>query len=356
MVKIEGVIGDDVTLMDVVAAVKLEPAEKPVEVFVNSPGGYVDEGLRIYNYLRGLRYGCNTTCDGECASMGSIIFMAGKERRAGCDIMIHNPFITELTLSNATAAEIQAEADRLRELQDTLAEIYIKTAKIDRNAIQSLMDAETWITPLRAVNMGIATSLYTAAKKAERCGKSGPIALAFQRLETQKTDTMMKGINEIIALGKKILGGGVKALTLKAADGTELYVEREEGEIEVGDTASPDGEFQLEDGRLVIVKDGVIAEIRTSGDPDRNDDIDELRRENSLLKATIAQQQAFIEKYQSVIEEHEAKKAQESSGYKGQGRDFGKGADPAGKTADEKTREYADKVLEERRKAREGRK
>lgn len=353
MVRITGIIGDDVTLMQVVAAVKKEPADKPVEVYINSPGGYVDEGLKIYNFLRGLRYGCNTTCEGECASMGSIIFMAGIQRRAGCDIMIHNPFIGSLLLENATADEIQAEADRLRELQDTLAEIYIKGAKLDRNAIQPLMDAETWITPSMAVGMGIATAEYKPASNVAKNHKSGPIALAFPRKETQNNNDMKVTISEFIARCKKIAGGGVKALTLKAADGTEVYVDREEGEIEVGDTASPDGEFQLEDGRFLVIKDGRIAEIRTSDEGPGRDDIDALRRELQLARATIAQQAAFIEQYQKVIEEYEAKKRQQSNGYKSQGRDFGKDDK---KSDDAKTREYVDKVLEERRKAREGRK
>ena len=351
MVHIIGIIGEDVTLMDVIAAVKGEPDDRAVEVFINSPGGYVDEGLRIYNYLRGLRHGCNTTCEGECASMGSIIFMAGRERRAGCDIMIHNPFITELRLSNATADDIQIEAERLRELQDTLAEVYIKTAKLDRNAIQPLMDDETWIDPAKAVQMGIATSIYTPlvkVKKMQGRGKTGPIALAFGKEETLNTD-IMKATEKILALAKRFMAGGVKALTLKAADGTDVYVEREEGEIEVGDTASPDGEFQLEDGRFLVIKDGRIEEIRTSTS---ETELNDLRRELELARATIAQQAAFIERYQSVIDEYEAKKGQSSGGFQAQGRGFQK---ETPKTDDEKSHEYAMKLLEERRKAREQR-
>lgn len=349
MIRITGIIGEDVTLLDVIAAVKKEPEGRPVEVYVNSPGGYVDEGLRIYNYLRGLRHGCNTTCEGECASMGSIIFMAGKERRAGCEIMIHNPFITELRLSNATADDIQVEAERLRELQDTLAEVYIKTAKLDRNAIQPLMDDETWIDPAKAVQMGIATSIYTPLRKMQGCGKSGPIALAFGKEESQNTD-IMKATEKILALAKRFMAGGVKALTLKAADGTDVYVEREEGEIEVGDTASPDGEFQLEDGRFLVIKDGRIEEIRTSTS---ETELNDLQRELELARATIAQQAAFIERYRSVIDDYEAKKGQSSGGFQAQGRGFQR---ETPKTDAEKSHEYAQKLLEERRKAREERK
>ena len=42
-------------------------------------------------------------------------------------------------------------------------------------------------------------------------------------------------------------------------------MERDEGEPQVGDTASPDGEHVMPDGKTIIVTDGVITEIK---DPD----------------------------------------------------------------------------------------
>lgn len=348
MVNITGIIGEDVTLLDVVAMVKSEPADHAVEVHIDSPGGYVDEGLKIYNYLKGLSHGCNTSCSGECASMGSVIFMAGVERRAGCEIMIHNPFVGEMFLVNATADEIQAEADRLRELQDALAEIYIKTAKLDRNAIQPLMDDETWISPARAVEMGIATAVYTGTDRSAAKHAKAIRAMAFafpQEILNKQMNNKMSFLDKIIARAKAVAGGDVKALTLKAVDGTEVYVDREEGEIEVGDTASPDGEFQLEDGRMLVIKDGRIEEIRTGG---TETELADLQRELQLARATIAQQNAILEKYKDVIEAHEEAAQKKSEGFKNITRDFGTKTPPA-KTAEEQAREYAMKRIQERR-------
>ncbi len=348
MVKIEGVIGDDVTLMDVAAAVKTEPDDKAVEVLINSPGGFVDEGLKIYEYLKSLRHGCNTTCVGTCASMGSIIFMAGTERRAGCDIMIHNPFIGEMYLTGATADELQAEADRLRELQDTLAEVYIKTAHLDRTVIQPMMDAETWIAPDMAVKLGIASSVLNSKTNEQSKYSNAVMAFAFDG-NPKKQYNNMTFLDKLISRAKAVSAGNVKALTLKAADGTEITVDVPDGEeIQVGMTAAPDGEFILEDGRTVIIKDGIIEELKDGGE---ETEIEQLKQQLLLAQATIAQQNAVLEKYKQVIEDYEAKQAKTSGGFKSQGREFGKGSNNA-KTADEIAKEYAQKRLEERKNAR----
>ena len=54
----------------------------------------------------------------------------------------------------------------------------------------------------------------------------------------------------------------VISMELTDAEGNILTVEREEGEPQVGDAASPDGEHVMPDGKTIIVIDGVITEIK----------------------------------------------------------------------------------------------
>lgn len=77
------------------------------------------------------------------------------------------------------------------------------------------------------------------------------------------------------------------AMVITTSTGEELNVEREEGEIQVGDPASPDGEFVLEDGRTVVVQEGVITEIR---DPESGDeDVEALRTRIDELESEVAE-------------------------------------------------------------------
>jgi len=58
------------------------------------------------------------------------------------------------------------------------------------------------------------------------------------------------------------------ALELTTAGGDTLTVERDEGDPQVGDSASPDGEHVMPDGKTIVVVDGVITEIREAGSDD----------------------------------------------------------------------------------------
>lgn len=88
-------------------------------------------------------------------------------------------------------------------------------------------------------------------------------------------------------------------MTLTTADGAELTIEREEGDPEVGDKASPDGTHTMSDGKTIIVEDGVIVEIREpepeeepadkTPEPDAKDlEISDLKAQIEELKAQLA--------------------------------------------------------------------
>lgn len=63
-----------------------------------------------------------------------------------------------------------------------------------------------------------------------------------------------------------------KAMELNTADGQTLTVEREEGDPQVGDKASPDGTFEMPDGKTIVVEDGVITDIQTADNTDNDTD------------------------------------------------------------------------------------
>lgn len=54
-----------------------QDATKPIELYINSPGGSVTEGLAIYDTMRNLKCPVHTIGMGMCASMGSFLLSAG---------------------------------------------------------------------------------------------------------------------------------------------------------------------------------------------------------------------------------------------------------------------------------------
>ncbi|MCP3732031.1 Clp protease ClpP [Sphingomonas sp. MG17] len=80
---IYGIVGDSWDGLDAATLVPMISAgDDDLDVRINSPGGYVMEGLAIYNaIIRAAASGRKVTChiDGLAASMGSVIAMAGSE-------------------------------------------------------------------------------------------------------------------------------------------------------------------------------------------------------------------------------------------------------------------------------------
>lgn len=151
---IYGVIGWDVNALDSVRAIS-EAKGEPLNVRVNSPGGYVWEGLAIANAIKA-HGNVSTTVDALAASMGSVIFLAGKKRvmASGSRLMIHNP----ASMAMGESSDLRKEADVLDGIAADMALMYSEATggKVSVEDARAMMDAETWLSPEQAVELGFA--------------------------------------------------------------------------------------------------------------------------------------------------------------------------------------------------------
>lgn len=129
-----------------------------INVHINSYGGEVAEGLAIYTALRRHSAKIRTTCDGFACSIASVIFMAGDERvmSDASLLMIHNAWTSAY---GANAADLRKLADDMDTITQASKNAYLSRVDIDEEALSDLMDAETWILPEDAVEMGFATAV-----------------------------------------------------------------------------------------------------------------------------------------------------------------------------------------------------
>jgi ATP-dependent Clp protease, protease subunit len=141
------VIGDIVCAAD--------NALERVEVEINSPGGSVFEGQRIYSALRGISargVEVVTTVSGLAASMGSVILMAGDKRNMtdGSRVMIHEAS----TIAAGDSRSLRKTADLLEGISAEIATLYAERTGGDEKEIRKLMYAETWMTAAQAKENG----------------------------------------------------------------------------------------------------------------------------------------------------------------------------------------------------------
>lgn len=307
--------------------------DKTIDIHIHCRGGNVIEGWAIYDALRHSGKEISATIDGECSSMATIVLLsAPKERRKAymnAHFCIHNPSATmynldwseSLTADNIEkgAARLSKQAEQLRAEQDRILDLYVERTGTDRETLQAVMDKDVIYGMDKAIELGFISEVLP------------PITAKRQ---TPKTQNNMHNDKEEVQVKRGILErilakAGFKALedvkivdmVVTAADGSELTIERESGDPQVGDSASPDGSFVMEDGTTIVVSDGVITEIIPPVEAKTDEEfaaleaeVEALKAENEQLKADKSALEERISELESQLGESDAKaKTEEES-------------------------------------------
>lgn len=298
MILLKGIIGEQVTLANVVALVEAD-TDPILQVHINSIGGDVDTGIAIYEYLKNYKERpVYTYAVEECMSIASIIFLAGSRRFAGCPIMIHLPMITPEEGDHYNTEDLTILSAYLQDVNKRMIKIYKEVTGADEKTLELLMKETSYIAPQEAITLGFAHET------------TAPRALAIFNINNKNLSEMAKlTMKEIVAKAKSVIKAAgeliepdVKAIELTDVNGNVLSVTREEGEPQVGDAASPDGTYTLEDGRTITVAGGVITEIM---DPVIGEEIEALRAENEQLRNSVAELTAALGESVTAMEEAE---------------------------------------------------
>ena len=143
--------GDDIIGFDFPSNIKeqLEGLKGiPVDVHIASDGGSVSAGIAIFNMLKNHDADVEVYIDSWAASIASLIAFAGNKIHMAENtfMMIHNPAGGAF----GDASYLRSVADWLDKLKDMIADTYTEFAKISRDEIVKLMDAETWMNAAMA--------------------------------------------------------------------------------------------------------------------------------------------------------------------------------------------------------------
>ncbi len=151
--------GDGVTASRIAAALR-SIGGADVTVNINSPGGDMFEGLAIYNLLREYEGKVTVKVLGLAASAASIIAMAGDEVQIGrgAFLMIHNCWVYAMGNRHDLA---QVAAD-MEPFDKAMNDIYGARTGLSTEAIEAMMNAETYIGGSDAVEKGFADRLLSA--------------------------------------------------------------------------------------------------------------------------------------------------------------------------------------------------
>jgi len=132
-----------------------EDPEKDIQLYINSPGGSITAGLAIYDTMQYVRPPVQTFCIGQAASAASLLLCAGKkgDRFAlpNARIMVHQPSAAFY----GQAADIARHAQEIVKLKRRLNEIYAKHTGQTVEAIEKMLDRDTYMTVEEAKSFGL---------------------------------------------------------------------------------------------------------------------------------------------------------------------------------------------------------
>ncbi|KAL5993437.1 hypothetical protein ACLOJK_014362 [Asimina triloba] len=157
IVCINGPIADDTAAVVVAQLLFLESENpsKPINLYINSPGGVVTAGLAIYDTMQYIRSPVSTLCIGQAASMGSLLLTAGApgERRAlpNARVMVHQPSGG----ASGQATDIAIQAKEILKVRERLNNIYVKHTGQKLDHIEKCMDRDTFMSPEEATEFGL---------------------------------------------------------------------------------------------------------------------------------------------------------------------------------------------------------
>lgn len=284
---------DSVSFSDIQYFIDWMPSDdNRIDVEIHSCGGDCVEGYAIYDALRasGKEISCKVV--GRCASMATVILLAAPlERRtayAHSELLIHSPYYGSAPNEILTVANMEAMINELNSDKEKMLALYTERTGKTREVLEAQMATDSWFSPEKAIELGFISSIVPAiSAKVELNINQNPKGMTKGK-ETAVPQSLLDRLLKKCGYAK-IEDVPTVGLVITTSTGDELNVEREEGEIQVGDPASPDGEHVLEDGRTVVVQDGVITEIKEPGSEDEDVDalkarIDELEAENKELK------------------------------------------------------------------------
>jgi ATP-dependent protease ClpP protease subunit len=230
-------------LVDVMTQVAKFPEAQAFLFHCAGPGGDVNAGDQIYDFMEGLKAEgkvVDTITAGDIGSIMTKPFLAGQKRTIveGHKLYVHAPWVPHL---EGNAGQIIQGLQGLINDEQKLLDFYFQKTSLTKAGLKGLMDGAsvdgTFLTAEQALSLKFATHKQPSKIKAYAQIKNNNMA----------NETLGQKVDAVLAFLK-----GNKAAELPGGEAAPA-----------GDPNTlPDGEYPLQDGRVLVVMGGQIKEIK----------------------------------------------------------------------------------------------
>lgn len=141
-----------------------ENSERDINIYINSPGGYVHSTLAIYDTMKYVRPDVSTVCVGMAASGAAVLLAGGTKGKRyalpNAKIMIHQP-MTEIS---GQATDIKIHADEVLKMKRKLNEILAKATRQSISKVEADTERDFFMDSQEAKKYGLIDSVIEGRK------------------------------------------------------------------------------------------------------------------------------------------------------------------------------------------------
>ena len=138
-----------------------EDPKKDIQLYVNSPGGHIKDGLAIIDTMNFIKPDVSTICVGMAASMGAMILSSGAKGKryslTNSEVMIHQP----LGGVEGQASDIEITAKNILRSREVLNKMLAKNTGQPLSKIEKDVDRNYWLNADEAKKYGIIDAVIT---------------------------------------------------------------------------------------------------------------------------------------------------------------------------------------------------
>ncbi len=133
-----------------------EEPNKPITIFINSPGGEIFSGFAIFDMMKLIKPLIKTVVMGFAASMGSILSLGAntgyRYALPNAMMLIHQPLISGVY--RGSAADIEIQAKEMINTKNRIINIYVEATGKSPEDIKNDIDRDFWMTANQALKYG----------------------------------------------------------------------------------------------------------------------------------------------------------------------------------------------------------
>jgi ATP-dependent Clp protease protease subunit len=142
-----------------------EDADKPINLYINSPGGDMIGLFAVYDTMQFLNCPVATTCVGQASSAAAVLLAAGtpglRSTLPNARVLIHQPHGG----GQGQSVDLELQVKEIVELRDRMVDVLVRCTGQTRERITADIDRDFILRGEQAVAYGLVDEVFTERRR-----------------------------------------------------------------------------------------------------------------------------------------------------------------------------------------------